>query len=334
MDITQPRSEPPDSQPSLCVVIDTEEEFDWYAPFDRQAVAVTHMAAVAPVQSLFERHGITPTYVVDYAIASQEAGVALLKAFQDDKKALIGTHLHPWISPPLTEALCLSHSYPGNLPKKLEQEKLSRLTETIGQAFGQIPTIYKAGRYGFGPNSAEILTSLGYLVDLSPAPGFDFRADGGPNYLDESNHPRFLDETSNLFCLPDTGAIIGALHRFGPTLHPLLLNPRLAALRLPGIFSRLRLLERIRLSPEGFTLAELKRLTRFLLAGGIRSFHFSFHSPSWQPGHTPYVRNQSDLDRFMAILEGYFDFFLRELGGRSQTPLEIRDRFLNTPFPG
>jgi hypothetical protein len=88
--------------------------------------------------------------------------------------------------------------------------------------------------------------------------------------------------------------------------------------------ARLRLLDRIRLSPEGMTLVEAKRLTRFLLAHGQKVFVVSYHTPSLGIGHTPYVRNETDLTNFLGWLEGYFDFFFGEVGGEASTPATVR----------
>jgi hypothetical protein len=68
------------------------------------------------------------------------------------------------------------------------------------------------------------------------------------------------------------------------------------------------------------------RLTRALLADGVRVFVFSFHSPSVMPGGTPYVRTPPDLDRFLAKCRRYFAFFMRELNGVAMTPLQVMDR--------
>jgi hypothetical protein len=73
----------------------------------------------------------------------------------------------------------------------------------------------------------------------------------------------------------------------------------------------------------------MRRLTRALLHDGVRVFVFSFHSPSVMPGGTPYVRSQSDLDRFLDKCRRYFDFFMKELNGVTMTPLEIKDALRN-----
>ena len=70
------------------------------------------------------------------------------------------------------------------------------------------------------------------------------------------------------------------------------------------------------LSPEGNTLDEMKALTRALVADGTSApSRSTFHSPSVEPGHTPYVRSQADLDAFLGSIERYCEYFLGDLGG-------------------
>jgi hypothetical protein len=111
----------------------------------------------------------------------------------------------------------------------------------------------------------------------------------------------------------------------------------LARLRLPAIASRLRLLERLRLTPEGYTLAEMKRLTRALLGAGQRTFVLSLHSPSVVPGNTPYVRSHADLAILLERLRGYLLFFLDDLRGRFAPPDALKaelERGASQPWIG
>lgn len=315
---------PPETPPVLTVVIHTEEEFDWAKPHDRQATAVSHMRHIHRAQDLFAEFGIVPNYVVDYPIAAQEAGYGPLREYVQAGKALIGAHLHPWVSPPHDEEVGFFNSYPGNLPAALEREKLRRLGERIAQSFGAPPRTYLAGRYGLGPNTATILEELGYEVDLSPAPPIDFRSDGGPDYSGVTSHPYWFGKQRRLLGLPSSGAYVGLLRRLGTPLYARLTAPQLSHAHLPGIFSRLRLMERIRLSPEDYSEAEMRRLTRCLLTEGLRVFVLGFHSPSLHPGHTPYVQNSADLQRFLGKCRDFCEFFFGAIGGKAMTPLEIR----------
>ena len=49
------------------------------------------------------------------------------------------------------------------------------------------------------------------------------------------------------------------------------------------------LVERLRLTPEGLTLADMKRQTRAALARGERYFMLTYHSSTLLPGVTPYA---------------------------------------------
>ncbi|PAV27048.1 WalW protein [Tamilnaduibacter salinus] len=311
-----------DMTPRLMVVVDTEEEFDWHGEPDPEATQVSAMAHIERVQSIFDDYGIQPCYVIDYPIASQSLSIDALRSIYEQGRCEIGAHLHPWVNPPVEEALTKPNTYPGNLPRALEHEKLQHLRDTIQDAFGAPPTIYKAGRYGFGPNTTEILQELGFRTDLSVCPPLDSRGDGGPDYRRYDARPFWFGTARELLELPVTGAFTGWAHRFAVPLFDL--ATRLRRFRAPGILARLGAVDRLMLSPEGFSSDEHIRLTRFLMAQGVRTFTWSFHSPSVVPGHTDYVQTEQDLDRFLASFRRYFDFFFNELGGEATTPSRLR----------
>jgi hypothetical protein len=315
---------PQTAPPALCTVVDTEEEFDWSAPFDRAHTAVSHMGAIHRFQDLFDSLGVVPSYLLSYAVVAQEAGFRPLAPYLEAGRAEVGAHLNAWTTTPHREPVNRANSYPGNLPRELEAAKLATLCQQIERSLGIRPRAYKAGRYGKGPNTEAILEEQGFEIDLSPAPAMDFAADGGPDYTRHATRPFLFGRERRLLCLPTTGAFVGRLHRLGPLLHPRMEQERIAPLRPLAITSRLRLLERIRLTPEGHSFAEMKRLTRALLARGQRTFVLSLHSPSVVPGHTPYVRTDADLVALLQRLRDYLRFFRDELRGRFVTPHALK----------
>ncbi len=124
--------------------------------------------------------------------------------------------------------------------------------------------------------------------------------------------------------IPVTTGLTGLLSRSGRTLPSALYTQISEALHIPGIFARLHVLNRIRLSPEGNSLVEAKRLTRTLRRRDDQQlFVLSYHSPSLLPGNTPYVRTQNDLREFLSWVEAYIEFFLDEIGGTPSTPASI-----------
>jgi hypothetical protein len=310
---------------TLAVVVDTEEEFDWHAPFTRDSTGVGHMRQIGRLQAVCERWGIRPVYVVDHPIATQQPGIEALRPLLRENRALVGAHLHPWVSPPFEEEVNGRNSFPGNLPPALERAKLAALCASIEAALGFRPAIYKAGRYGVGPNSFAILEELGFTVDVSPAPPFDYRGAEGPDFSRRGLAPEWVGPRRSVLSIPGTGALVGWLPSL--RLYRSAATARLARLRLPGILSRLGVVERIKLSPEGHNCAEMTRLVRWLHARGQRLFVLSLHSPSVEPGHTPYVRSDRELEALLEALDGFLGFFMTALGGTPTDPLAVREAF-------
>jgi peptidoglycan/xylan/chitin deacetylase (PgdA/CDA1 family) len=314
----------PDGPPLFQIVVDTEEEFDWGAPFDRGSVAVSAITAQHHAQEIFARFGLVPTYVIDYPVATNATAIATLRAFHDAGGCLIGTHLHPWVNPPHDEPVNARNSYPGNLDAGLERRKIEVLTAAIASAFGSRPVIYKAGRYGVGPATAQILHDLGYQIDLSVVPHTDFGADHGPNFHGCPDRPYWFGPDYRMLEIPLSRGFSGVAAPFGPRVYERLTNGAASALRAGAILSRARLLERATLTPEGADTAAHKRLARALLRQGHRVFTLTYHSPSLAPGHTPYVRTAADLEQFLRTIEATLRFFMIELGALPTTPLEVR----------
>ncbi len=316
---------PPDQPPLLAVVVDTEEEFDWSKPHARDCTAVTTVRHQERAHRVFDAYGIKPTYVVDYPVASQADGYRPLQALLEDGACEIGTHLHPWVNPPFDEEVSAHNSYPGNLPPDLERAKLQRLTETIGETFGIRSTVYRAGRYGVGPASARILADLGYRVDSSVVSYTDFRDDQGPDFRHCGVAPYWFGDGTKLLEVPVTTSFAGMLGEAGQGLYEASFSPAWRRLRLPGILARAGVVERIRLTPEGITPAENRRLVSAMLKAGHKVFTFNYHSPSLAAGHTPYVRTEADLAAFLDGFRRFFDFFFGEAGGAASTLTELRE---------
>jgi hypothetical protein len=312
-------------RPMLLVVVDTEEEFDWMAPFSREATATTAIAALERAHAVFDPFGIRPTYVIDYPVATSPQARNVLRKLALSGRAVIGAHCHPWVNPPHREPVTVRNSYHGNLDPELEADKLRRLTEAVAEVADASPAIFKAGRYGIGPGTFATLVDLGYRVDCSIVPHHDFSGDGGPDFRAQPDRPFFTDSSRRLLEVPLTGGFSGRWAAMGPQVWSLLDSRPGRALHLPGIASRLRLLERARISPEGFSAIEQIRLIDALVAQGHRLFTLSFHSPSLAPGHTPYVRDEGDLAAFMERLRDVLLYFRDGIGG-GFTDLEDVDR--------
>jgi hypothetical protein len=310
-------------KPVLITTVDAEESFDWSKPFTRDVHDVTSIAQQHLAHRIFERYDVVPTYLVTYPVISQDGGYKPLLEFARSGACDIGAQLHPWVTPPFEEALNARNSFPGNLPFDLEYRKLRVLTEAIAERVGIQPRIYRAGRYGVGRRTGDLLKEIGYLVDSSVIPQFGFAREGGPNFFGFSAEPYWVDAQHELMELPISAGIIGAFGRSAaPFAASLFADTRRLSLVRAGL-ARTRLAERVKLTPEGIDLHTAKRLVRSMLASGTRVFTLSYHSPSLVPGSTPYVRSTADRDRLLKWLEEFYEFFFGEIGGTPVTALQI-----------
>lgn len=272
------------------VFVDTEEEFDWSKPLARENRSVATVAALPAAQARFAAAGVPLALMVDHPIATDPRAIDLIGPLLTGGTA-VGTQLHPWVNPPFDEALTPANSFAGNLPRQLEEAKLVALTEAITAAFGTRPTAYRAGRYGLGPASFDLLKAHGYRLDSSMRPGFDYASEGGPDFSALGNHAFRI---GGIVELPLTTVFTGAARSGGIALYR-------SAGRIPkgrAVLARSGLLQRIPLTPEGIPVREALEAVRVAIGEGVRVLSFAFHSPSLAPGHTPYVKDKADLAAF------------------------------------
>lgn len=297
------------------VSVDTEEEFDWDASFQRSGHTTVSVPKLQKFQEFIEKYQVKPAYFIDYSIIMDDEAVAFLRNVAKRKTAEIGVHLHPWVNPPFDEQVNGPNSFAGNLPKALEEAKLVTLRDAIREKIGITPTIYRAGRYGIGPHTTELLRKHGFVLDSSIRPRFDYSGEGGPDFLAVGSEPFWWDQDKRLLEVPLTTVYSGILRK-QPAFVAGLMN------RYPlinALFSHSKILERIPLTPEGISARETKEAIDIALDDDLRLLVFSFHSPSLSPGHTPYVRTEDDLD-------GFYDWWravLDHLEMRNVKPIDI-----------
>ncbi len=286
------------------VTVDVEEEFDWSKPLAKEGHSLETVAQLETFQKFCADWRVKPAYLVDYPVATDPQATAMLRQLHDGKLIDIGIQLHPWVNPPMVEEVNRYNSFAGNLDRSLEEQKLAALVSAIRNNIGATPLIYRAGRYGAGPHTAQLLASHGVRIDSSVRAKFDYSAEGGPNYRRHPLFPWWVDRASGLMELPLTTVFWGPLRKQGDAIYPQLWR----APRMRGLLSRIGLLERISLTPEGISVDEAMKAIDIALDEGLPVLNFSFHSPSLSPGHTPYVRNQHDLDQFYDWWRRVFDY--------------------------
>ncbi len=306
------------------VTIDTEEDFDWGAPFSRTAYSLVSTAALAEGQAYFHGEGVNPLYLVDYPVAFDATARDILGRATADGEAEIGLQLHPWVTPPFEEAVNVHNSYTGNLPAALERAKLRALYDALVEAFAVKPRSYRAGRYGLGGETMAMLAELDVACDTSVRAHYDYRAVGGPDYSTAPLRPYWTGPDNSIAELPLTSPYVGLLRRFGGSLFHSVSERS----RVRSLLSRARLVERVPLTPEGTTAAEAVAAIAECAALDLPVLVLSFHSPSLAPGNTPYVRDAADL----AIFYGWWDKVLRALSDHGYAAASL-DQILSAICP-
>ena len=324
-DFFTPVRVPDAARPQLFVIVDTEEEFDWAAPFARENVSVTAIDEVDRLQDVVRPYGLKPTYVIDYPVAATPQSARRLARFAGQGECHIGAHLHPWVNPPATEPLGTVTSYACNLDAGLERAKIAALRDAIVANLGVTPRVYKAGRYGFGRTTADTLEALGFDVDVSVNPHMNYESDGGPSFEGFTPLPGWFGTRRRLLEVPCTTAFVGAARRVGEPLHRAASAAWLQPLKAVGVLARTGTLNKIMLSPEGSTLEEMIAVTDTLVGDGVRTLSLTFHSPSLKPGCTRYVRTPAERDAFLRTIDRYCDYFLAKIRGVAGTPADFYD---------
>ena len=292
----------------LIITVDTEEDGLWGGKYPVRNCTTENLRGLERFQATCSELEVFPTYLIDAPVLENSRAVADLKRWQDAKVCEIGTHCHPWCNPPLASEACTSfESYLCNLPPELQREKLVWLTRQIADSFETAPTSYRAGRYGFGHYSAEILEELGYIVDSSVIPLHDYRADGGPDFFDQPRTPfRYFDDERRLLELPVTTGFTNPGVAMRSAIWRRLRERPWTYFRAAGIADRLGIARRVKLSPEGTHLQSLTRLIDSCHSEGLTTLVLMLHSSSLVPGISPYAKDSAALDqlyeRFVAVV--------------------------------
>ncbi len=285
---------PPGAARRFIVSVDTEEEFDWSAPFNRASTQTSALEALPSAVDRFKRNGVKLALLCDWPILNNERSGNLISEMHVTKACEIGAHLHPWVTPPHDETVSHRNSFTGNLPEELEWRKLVMLTNRIVETTKATPIVFRAGRYGLGQATHAMLAKLGYQFDVSVRPLFDYSSEGGPDF---SAHPAWPWKTpEGLIEIPLSTTRIGFLRN---------------TMNLPQWPGMSLFSQRVPLTPEGTPLRQAIAAIRRLHRDGQEIFSLSFHSPTLAPGHTSYVQSEADLSAFWRWWDGVLNEFAR-----------------------
>jgi hypothetical protein len=297
----------------LIVTIDAEE--DNWARYSNTDNPVENIKRIVPLQQLFDRYGVKPTYLVTYPVATNLKSVAILKRILEEGKCEIGAHCHPWNNPPFEEELNNRNTMLCNLSEDLVFRKLCVLHEAIFKNFNMVPTSFRSGRWGFGSSVARALCGLGYGIDTSVTAYTNWNIYHGPDYSRKDPRPyrfspsSFLKEFEKGELL-EVPATVGFLQKnfYLSNMISLVVNHYFfRSLRMSWILRKINLLNKVYLSPEISNTEEMIALSRRMRSNGGICINLFFHSPSLLCGLTPFKKTNSQIS-LQQRLESFFQY--------------------------
>lgn len=315
----------------LIVTVDTEEEFRWSEKFDRNNTATKNIKKLQLIDEIFSRYRVRPTYLIDYPVACDKDSVKILRDYYENGKCEIGAHLHTWVTPPFEEDVNNKNSYANNLPYELVRKKIVCLHEAILQAFGVEPVSFKSGRYGFDTKVARAMHSLDYKVDTSITPFISHETGGGPDFRGAGNKAYFFshenilkeDKNGNILEVPMSVGFTRADMEFWRRIFNLLEALLLRNIPVKGILSKLGIVEKVNISPEGEKIDSIIKMLKIFIESGYEFINLNFHSSSLLEGYTPYVQNREDLRKFLETIETTLKYLVEQAGAEPLTLSEF-----------
>ncbi len=300
----------------LFVTIDTEED-EWGSIGIRKP-SVKNIVHLKRLQEKFDKYGVVPTYLINYPVATSGSSCKVIEDILSTGRCEIGTHCHPWNTPPFVEEQSKFNSFLCNLPQDLVEEKLSVLHEAIKNNFGINPVVFRAGRWGIGKGVLNVIEKLNYKVDTSISPFYSWEKEHGPEFKCRMNSGFYLNRKH--FDKP-SGRDIGEILEIPPTMGYLQKNEdfcdkvrkKLMAfpfkyLKLNGLVDYVGAINYRWLSPEVTSCKDMISLAIRMFENGNNFVNMFFHSNSLMPGQTPFVSNESDLNDFYNKIELFLQF--------------------------
>jgi hypothetical protein len=299
------------SQPLyLTITIDVEEEGLFSGRYPRAGAGVTNVAELKRLEFVHREFGFPLTLLATYPVAQDPAARKVLVAWQQERGAEIGVHLHPWNTPPFTDSPDPEPLATTRLPLPLVEAKLKSLVDFLTEKFPEAPRSFRMGRFDWSPGLLKLLPGCGLRVDTSMVP-LTFKGDGVQNFLTPPD-PFWLEVAAapgeRLLEAPVT--MVPVWQGSAKAVH------RLAGL-LPGkagkaLLSRYRFVGAAGIHPAWFPQLSMRLAASLHKRRGGRVLTLFLHSSELLPGGSPDFPDAASVDRLVAKLRDFLTWLVQQ----------------------
>jgi hypothetical protein len=220
-------------------------------------------------------------------------------------------------------------SFPHELPLGLFEEKLSCLTDCLGERFGR-PRSYRAGRWGIAAEHLGVLERLGYQVDTSVLPLEDFRktwgipaSEGGKGGVDFRFAPcvPYHPSQSDIARLGASRVVEVPVTATFPRWTPGWVRDSYWAIpsAVRRALRRLTGLEPLWAKAAGHGARRWPDLLAALRTGREPVINVAVHSSEMATGGSPYTRTHGDTDRVFERIRRMLELAATDLAVRFMT---------------
>ncbi len=155
------------------ITVDTEEDFAFQEGRVHEA-SVQNIRGLDPFQNLCSKYRIVPTYLCTYNVALSEYSKSTLLQYLNSKACDIGTHFHPWITPPYADDGSRKALVVSDYSNEMVAKKFEALHKAIEDRFSFRPVSFRSGRWVMNRYQLKLLMDYGYGVDTSVLPYADY----------------------------------------------------------------------------------------------------------------------------------------------------------------
>lgn len=289
------------------ITIDTECDNNWrpMASFNSvtNRISLENGKYLPRFQSLCEKYGFVPTYLVDWEMSYSTALVDMVKEKLPKGLLDVGMHMHAWSCPPFfqfrkEECVENGNPYITEYPEEIIEQKVENITERLKKAFSISSLIcHRSGRWCIDGDYIRILLNYGYRADCSVTPYVNWHDTYGMTA--GSCGPDYSDSILGAYIFTPDNFLRPISSRKDQDADAMLEVPVSIQKQEDGV-SWLR--------PNGSNLSSMKTIVEGASDAESEYLMFMIHSSELMPFGSPNFRTEFEIERLYQQIEALFSY--------------------------